>query len=122
MIVLHSRIIPIVLGIFGYTYGSMLGVFLCGMLTRSRGSERGNILAMIIGFVFVVILSGLHNKIWELIKKDEHAILWKPDWLPQLEFPWWIAFGTIATFSVAVLFRTPEEQITAAREHIKAAA
>src|SRR4029078_13108887 len=27
-IVLHSRVIPIVLGIFGYTYGSLLGVFL----------------------------------------------------------------------------------------------
>src|SRR6201989_1830048 len=31
------RIIPIVLGIYGYTYGSLLGVFFAGMLTKRRG-------------------------------------------------------------------------------------
>src|SRR6059036_3295558 len=46
----NVRIIPIVLGIYGYTYGSVLVIFLAGMLTRSRGSDRGNIIAMIIGF------------------------------------------------------------------------
>jgi hypothetical protein len=30
----EGAIIPIVLGIFGYTYGSLLGVFLCGMFTK----------------------------------------------------------------------------------------
>src|SRR6476620_11153360 len=36
LIIVHPnvRIIPIVLGIFGYTYGSLLGVFLCGMFTK----------------------------------------------------------------------------------------
>ena len=29
------RIIQIALGIFGYTYGSLLGIFLLGMLTRT---------------------------------------------------------------------------------------
>ena len=33
-----SRIIPIVLTIFGYTYGSLLGVFLLGLLTK-RGND-----------------------------------------------------------------------------------
>src|SRR6478752_1345933 len=37
----NVRIIPIVLGIYGYTYGSVLGGFLAGMLTKSRGSDRG---------------------------------------------------------------------------------
>src|SRR6058998_3019668 len=37
----NVRIIPIVLGIYGYTYGSVLGIFLAGMLTRSRGNDRG---------------------------------------------------------------------------------
>jgi solute:Na+ symporter, SSS family len=57
-IVLHSRVIPIVLGIFGYTYGSLLGVFLVGMLTKTRGSERGNLVAMVCGFIAVAFLSG----------------------------------------------------------------
>ena len=53
VLILHLRIIPIVLGIFGYTYGSLLGVFLAGMLTKSRGNNTGNIIAMIVGFIAV---------------------------------------------------------------------
>ena len=49
-IVLNARIIPIVLGIFGYTYGSLLGVFLVGLLTKRRGNEGGNLFAMVCGF------------------------------------------------------------------------
>ena len=26
-----------------------------------------------------------------------------------MEFPWWICFGTVVTFSVAILFRTEPE-------------
>ena len=37
----NVRIIPIVLGIYGYTYGSVLGIFLAGMLTKSRGNDLG---------------------------------------------------------------------------------
>jgi len=99
----NVRIIPIVLGIYGYTYGSVLGIFLAGMLTKSRGNNRGNIIAMIIGFVVVAILSGLPNKIADLFGTKLYE---QPNWLPVMEFPWWICFGTIVTFSVATLFRT----------------
>jgi solute:Na+ symporter, SSS family len=99
----NVRIIPIVLGIYGYTYGSVLGIFLTGMLTKTRGSNRGNIIAMIIGFIVVTILSDLANTIARLFGKVAYI---KPDWLPTMEFPWWICFGTIVTFLVAMLFRT----------------
>src|SRR5215469_7267576 len=102
----NVRIIPIVLGIYGYTYGSVLGIFLAGMLTKSRGNSRGNIIAMIIGFVVVAILSGLPNKIAHLFGSKLYE---QPNWLPVMEFPWWICFGTIVTFSVAILFRTGRE-------------
>ncbi len=99
----NIRIIPIVLGIYGYTYGSILGIFLAGMLTKSRGSDRGNMLAMISGFVVVSILSDLPNSVAKLFGTEAYV---RPDWLPKMEFPWWICFGTIVTFLVAVLFRT----------------
>src|SRR6266508_191198 len=102
----NVRIIPIVLGIYGYTYGSVLGLFLAGMLTKSRGNSRGNILAMIIGFIVVAVLSGLPNNIAVLFGTTLYA---QPSWLPVMEFPWWICFGTIVTFSVAILFRTGRE-------------
>src|SRR5213595_3961421 len=92
----NVRIIPIVLGIYGYTYGSVLGIFLAGMLTRRRGNDFGNIIAMIIGFIVVAILSGLPNGIASIFGAQLYT---QPSWLPVPAFPWWICFGTIVTFS-----------------------
>jgi SSS family solute:Na+ symporter len=121
-IILQARIIPIVLGIFGYTYGSLLGVFLVGLLTRERGSEFGNRLAMSAGFIAVALLSGLHNDLWALLhpsQATELAPLWAPAWLPRVEFPWRIAIGTLVTFSTALLFKTPSSQLATARAHLQ---
>ena len=108
LVIVHPnvRIIPIVLGIFGYTYGSLLGVFFVGMLTKQRGNDFGNVIAMIMGFIVVAILSGLPNNIAKMFGAQLYT---QPDWLPVMEFPWWICFGTIVTFCVAVLFRTGHE-------------
>src|SRR5712675_2211048 len=100
------RIIPIVLGIYGYTYGSVLGIFLAGMLTKTRGNDHGNFIAMILGFIVVVILSGLPNNLAKIFGSQLYS---QPEWLPVMEFPWWICFGTIVTFFVAILFRTTRE-------------
>src|SRR5437867_3830606 len=108
LVIVHPnvRIILIVISIYGYTYGSVLGVFLAGMLTKSRGNNFGNIAAMITGFIVVTILSDLLNTVARLFGKVAYV---KPAWLPTMEFPWWICFGTIVTFSVAILFRTGRE-------------
>ncbi len=52
--------------------------FLAGMLTKSRGNNRGNIIAMIIGFVVVAILSGLPNNIAGMFgtKLLTHSRVW----------------------------------------------
>src|SRR6185295_7991752 len=47
----ETRIIPLVLGILGYTFGSVLGIFLVAMFTKTRGNDFGNVLAMVCGFV-----------------------------------------------------------------------
>ncbi len=111
----HARIIPIVLGIFGYTYGSLLGVFLVGMTTRTRGSERGNVIAMLIGFFVVAYLSGLHRDVILLVTGEK----WEaPSWIPTIEFQWRVMFGTLATYLVAIGFRTPDSQVQEALKHI----
>jgi SSS family solute:Na+ symporter len=121
-IVLNARIIPIVLGIFGYTYGSLLGVFLVGLLTRRRGNEAGNLFAMICGFLVVAVLSGLHNDLWTLlhppVNGGAHPVLWAPAWLPRIEFPWRIAFGAVVTFAVAVCFKTTPAKVRSAEEYL----
>jgi Na+/proline symporter len=110
LVIVHPtlRIIPIVLGIFGYTYGSLLGVFFVGMLTKTRGNDFGNVVGMITGFIVVAILSGLPNHVARIFGKVAYE---QPSWLPVMEFPWWIFFGTLATFAVAALFKTSHQQL-----------
>ncbi len=94
------RIIPIILGVFGYTYGSLLGIFLVGLFTEHRGNDAGNVIAMIAGFVVVAYLSGLDKGIAHIFGITvEH-----PHWVPEIEFPWRILFGTVVTAGVALCF------------------
>ncbi len=97
-------IIGIILGSFGYTYGSLLGIFIVGLFTKSRGSETGNIIAMITGIVFVAFLSNLPNDLWKMFGGG--MLYQNPAWLPIIEFPWRIMAGTLATVAVALCFRT----------------
>jgi SSS family transporter len=101
------RILPIILGIFGYTYGSLLGVFMTGLFTRTRGNDFGNVIAMIAGFIVVAYLSGLDKDVMGLFGAKG---LSRPAWMPVIEFPWRIMFGTITTFTIAMMFRTPIER------------
>jgi len=119
-----ARIIPIVLGIFGYTYGSLLGIFLLGLTTKTRGTEKGNLIAMLAGFLAVGIWSGLPwdatnavrglsynigpNVIWFAqhgLLKFADGYVHPPDWLVQIEFPWRVMFGTLTTYAVAWCFK-----------------
>ena len=97
-------IIGIILGSFGYTYGSLLGIFMVALFTKNRGSETGNMIAMITGIVFVAFLSNLPNDLWKMFGGG--MLYQNPAWLPIIEFPWRIMAGTLATVAVALCFRT----------------
>ena len=79
----QSRIIPIVMGIFGFTYGSLLGIFLLGVLTKNRGTDNGNLIAAALGFIVVVLMTS-----YSLIA-----------------FPWRIVAGCLTTLIVAFNFK-----------------
>ncbi|QSR84198.1 sodium/solute symporter [Methylacidimicrobium sp. B4] len=98
-----SRILPIVLGLFGYTYGPLLGVFLLGVLTRSRGSDLGNCLAMSCGLAVVALLSGAPQALLGLVSPAEAGRL---AWFPSVSFPWRVFVGSISTFLVGLCFRS----------------
>ncbi len=104
------RIIPIILGVFGYTYGSLLGVFMVGLFTKARGNDLGNGLGMLAGFLVVAYLSGLDQGLAATLSLGEGIP--RPDWMPVIEFPWRILFGTVVTFSIAVLFKTPMDKLS----------
>ena len=62
---------------------------------------------MIAGFIVVAYLSGLDKDVMGLFGAKG---LSRPAWMPVIEFPWRIMFGTITTFSIAMMFRTPIER------------
>ncbi len=101
-------IIGIILGSFGYTYGSLLGIFMVALFTRTRGSEFGNPIAMLAGFVAVAFLSNLPNDLWKMIAGGH--LYTNPEWLPVIEFPWRIMAGTLVTVAVALCFKSERAQ------------
>ena len=87
------RIIPIAIGIFGYTYGSLLGVFMLGLFTKNRGSDVTNIGAMFVGFLAVLLIGGVPGFLQGFI-------------LPDLAFPWRVFIGTMMTLFIGLCFTT----------------
>ncbi len=120
-------IIPIAIGILGYTYGALLGVFLLGMLTRSRGADGPNVVAMIAGITSVLILCKVSIPavdIFALFTGKIVPVHWvfgyfMPDWWPKIAWPWFVCVGCIVTLSISVLFRTPRSQMAMAVEHVR---
>jgi Na+/proline symporter len=72
-----GKVLEMGLSIASVAYGSLLGVFLLGVLTR-RASERGAMLGMVFGFAFNLYL-----------------------WLyTSVAFTWYVVLGSVATFMV----------------------
>jgi solute:Na+ symporter, SSS family len=116
------RIIPVVLGIASFILGPMLGVFLLGMFTRSRGSDGGNLIAITLGLVATIVLGELHVVIANLVAPlfGSNTVYARPAWLPKVSFTWFALVGAVVVFFVGLLFRTPvavqEQALRVARE------
>jgi Na+/proline symporter len=121
-------IIPIAIGILGYTYGALLAVFLLGMLTRGRGRDGVNVVAMLIGIASVLILCKIALPAFDIgalfhgeFRHAEWNFGWfMPKWWPAISWPWFIFVGSAVTLAISVLFPTPPAQIIAAEEHVRA--
>jgi SSS family transporter len=117
------RIIPVVLGIAGFILGPMLGIFLLGMLTRNRGSDGGNMLAITVGLITTIVLGGLHiyasNLIAPLLGSDKQFV--SPRWLPTVAFTWFPLIGAWVVFVVGMFFRTPEAVLQSAERQAEEA-
>ena len=102
------EILPLVLGILGFTFGSLLGVFLVAVLTKTRGSDLGNIIGMCAGIVVVLFMSNVLG-VQQKVGISEPFVL---------SFPWRVTLGTLTTVAIAILFSTPPHQ----QEHRRLAA
>jgi solute:Na+ symporter, SSS family len=111
--VLHTNItiIPLALGILGYSYGSLLGVFLLGVLTRGRGDDRANVFAMIFGILAVLVLCKIQIPLWEsvdsagnVLKQSFRFGILLPPWWPAIAWPYYVFIGCLVTFGFGILF------------------
>ncbi|MEI6034973.1 MAG: sodium:solute symporter [Verrucomicrobiae bacterium] len=109
----HVTIIPLALGILGYSYGSLLGVFLLGVLTRARGSDRMNVLSMAFGILAVLVLCKIEIPLGESVnaaglpvKQSIRFGIFLPSWWPAIAWPYYVFIGSAVTFSLGILFRT----------------
>jgi len=72
-----GRVLEVGLSIASVAYGSLLGVFLLGVLTR-KASERGAMIGMLCGFL-------LNLYLWQFTR---------------VPFTWYVALGSVTTFAV----------------------
>ncbi len=82
----ETTMISIALSIITYTYGSLLGIFLLGTLTKTRGNDKGNAIAAAAGVAVVLLIK----------------ILTPVSWI------WFILIGTVTTYSTGILFKSPD--------------
>ena len=90
-----GHVVELGLSIASVAYGSLLGVFLLGVLTR-KANESGTIVGMVVGFTLNVMLwlqpHALH------LSLAGHGIT-----LPKIAWTWYVVFGAVVTFLVGYL-------------------
>lgn len=87
-----GHVVELGLSIASVAYGSLLGVFLLGVLTR-YANESGAIIGMIAGFFFNVML-WIQPHALHFTLRGYRVIL------PKIAWTWYVLFGAILTFLV----------------------
>ncbi len=108
----NITIIPLALGVLGYGYGALLGVFLLGVLTERRGHDIANVVAMAAGIASVLVLGKVKIPAIDLgallhlqLKPAEWNFgVFMPSWWPAIAWPYYVFIGCSVTFAIAVLF------------------
>ncbi len=115
----NVRIIPVVLGVAGLLLGPMLGVFLIGMLTKRRGSDLGNAIAITVALVGMIFLSGQHIDLMNMLyppAPGANPTYKLPTWMPVIKWPWFGMFGALIVFAIGIFFTTSPEAIAQAQQ------
>jgi Na+/proline symporter len=79
----------------GLIFGGMLGVFLLGVTTKTRGHDRANTAAMLSSVVVLVAIKLLNERTGSI----------------YVAWPWWVVIGTGWTFAVGACFPTQSRSI-----------
>jgi hypothetical protein len=77
------------LEVMTYAYGALLGVFVLGRMTTGRGSDRGNVVAMLLSVAVVLAVKFGVNR-------EKVVVAW----------PWFTVIGFAVTLGVGALLPT----------------
>lgn len=80
----------------GLVFGGMLGIFLLGVTTKTRGRDGVNVIAMLSSTAILVAI--------KLVQDSEYYR--ETFGSPYIPWPWWIVIGTLWTYTLAVCFKT----------------
>ncbi|MBN2468495.1 MAG: sodium/solute symporter [Deltaproteobacteria bacterium] len=92
--------------IFGYTYGALLGVFLLAVLTKRRGDDTPNVIAMVSSILVVIFLTA--DTVGPLT--EIRSCLLRPLGITAFAWPWAIVIGMVWTFGLGVMFPTKKKE------------
>lgn len=90
-----THVVVLGLTIASVVYGSLLGVFLLGVLTR-KANESGAIIGMICGFTFNIFL-------WVQPRALHFSLAGHAFTFPRIAWTWYVVFGAVATFITGYL-------------------
>jgi Na+/proline symporter len=113
----NITIIPLALGVLSYGYGSLLGVFLLGIMTRRRGDDRANVVAMLVGIGAVLALGKVRVPAvdvaalfrLEVIPAEWNFGAMMPEWWPAISWPYFVFIGSLTTFAIGVWFPSKKQ-------------
>jgi Na+/proline symporter len=88
--------------IFGYTYGALLGIFLLAVLTKHRGNDRANVVAMVTSIFVVLFLTSPSVGPLESLR----TLILGPLGITAFAWPWAIMIGMLWTFCMGMMFST----------------
>ena len=120
----NITIIPLALGVLGYGYGSLLGIFLLGVLTKSRGNDIANVFSMLLGIAAVLILGKvkipaidpLALLTFQLTPAEWNFGFFMPTWWPAISWPYYVFIGSTVTFLLGILFKSRQTATPAPAE------
>jgi len=92
--------------VFGYTYGALLGIFLLAVLTKQRGSDKANVIAMLSSVLVVMFLTADSVGPFTGVR----MFFLNPFGITVFAWPWAIVIGMVWTFCVSVMFPTKAKQ------------
>ncbi len=94
--------------IMGYTYGTLLGLFILAIWSDKRGSDMGNLIAVPVSIALVVFLTaappyGIGKTLADGTKAVGAGLI---------AWPWAILIGTATTVLIGSLWKTPDRETT----------